>query len=390
MGTAGAAPPSRESNEGASVGVDIVVVVVGSLSPGILMAGARVGAVVEIDAEGGARPRPSERGGASVDDTAAAMLVAVVGAAVPEGLPNNPNEGFGASAFGAAGGASSEVVVGVTVEVRGLVGSVLVTVIAGRVVGAAVLDNPPLPALAFGLAPEAFELVTRALSFSNALASASRFSSILSICRPGIPLAPAGRAHDVRPFCKPDHLGIPPPGVVTPFRAGVLALPPPLGSETAVGRPGVASLMVAGSRRESRFDRPGVVGMEPIMGLGLVGKLELDTPRILPLFHISALPGESPPDPGSFGEHEGNGNLFSLPGSCSSSRPEQDMLDLRLLGLRSGVEGVTICHPRLPCSRASLYSSSVSQVSTKTSITAVASGCTESMGCAEVMSIVSK
>ena len=116
------------------------------------------------------------------------------------------------------------------------------------------------------------------------------------------------------------------------------------------------------------------------MGLGLVGKLVLDTPRILPLFHIKGLPGESPPDPGSFGEHEGNGNLFSLPGS-SSSRTEQDILDLRLPGLRSGVEGVIICHPRLPCSRASLYSSSVSQVSTKTSITAVASGCTESMGC---------
>ena len=132
----------------------------------------------------------------------------------------------------------------------------------------------------------------------------------------------------------PDQLGIPPPGVVVicrtvitvpPFLAGVLGFPAPLESETAVWLPVVNLLVVVedrGSRRESRLDRPGVVGIEPMIGLGLVGRLELDTPRILPLFHISALPGESLPDPVSFGEDEGNGNLFSFPGSCSSSRTE--------------------------------------------------------------------
>ena len=308
-GTGGAAP-SRERNEGASV---VMAVVAKGVSPEMLRAGARVGAAVETDIEGGAKLRLNEGGSPSVDDDedAAVVVAAVVEGAVAVGLPRNPSEGFGASAFGAAGAANNEaavaVAVAVAVSVEGLVGSVLVTVIAGRVVGAAVLNNPPFPELA----PAALESTTRALSFSNALASASRFSSMLSMCRPGMPLAPAGRAHDVRPFCIPDQLGIPPPGVVVscrtvikvpPFRAGVLGCPPPLESEAAVWRPGVVGLAVVDgdSRRESRFERPGVVGIEPMMGLGLVGRLVLDTPRILPLFHISALPGESLPDPGPF------------------------------------------------------------------------------------------
>jgi hypothetical protein len=308
-GPAGGPAPSRENKEDAWV-----LVVEKGFSPGMLMAGASVGAVIEADIEGAARPRPNEGGSASVDE-GAVIVVAVAG----EGrrLPHSPCGGFGASALGAAGGANNGVAVGVTVG--GLVGSGIVTVITGRLVGTAASVNPSLPELA----PAGFELVTRALSLSSTLASASRFSIMLSICRPDMPLAPAGRAHDARPFCIPDQLGIPPPGVVVicrtvitvpPFRAGVL-MPPPLESETAVWRPGVVGLVVVdgGSRRESRFDRPGVVGIEPMMGLGLVGRLELDTPRILPLFHISALPGESPPDPGSFGEHEGNGNLFSFP-----------------------------------------------------------------------------
>lgn len=320
----GAAAPNRESNEGVSV-----LVVVGA-SPVILIAGARVGAVVGAGSEEAAK---SEGGAGSVDEGERAAVTVAVDGAVPGELPNNPIEGFGASILGAAGGANNEVVVGVTSDVEGLIGSVLVTVIAGKVAGAAVLNTPVLPTLSFELTAPAFESVTRALSFSNALASASRFSSMLSLCRPGMPLAPAGRAHDVRPFCMPDQLGMPPPGVVVscrtvitvpPFRAGVLAFPPPPGSETAVWRPGVVGLVMVdgGSRRESRFDRPGVVGMEPMTRVGLVGKLVLETPRILPLFHISALPGESPPDPASFGEHEGNGNLFSLPGSGSSSQTE--------------------------------------------------------------------
>ena len=143
-------------------------------------------------------------------------------------------------------------VVGVTMEVEGFSGSMLVTVIAGgAILVAVVLHSPLLTVLA-----AAFESVTRALSFSSALASASRFSSMLSICRPGMALAPAGRAHDVRPFCMPDQLGMPPPGVVVicrtvitvpPFRAGVLVFPPPLESETVVWRAGVIGF-VGGSR----------------------------------------------------------------------------------------------------------------------------------------------
>ena len=303
-------------------------VVAGGISPVILIAGASVGAVVGAGIEEVAK---SEGGGASVDEERAAVALGAFGRG---GLLKNPIESGGASALGATGGADNEVRVGATFDIEGLIGSVLVTVIAGRVVGATVLKPPALPALAFELTAATFESVTRALSLSNALASASRFSSMLSICRPGMLLAPAGRAQEVRPFCMPDQLGMPPPGVVVscrtvitvppPFRAGVLVLPPPLGSETAVWRPGVVGLVVVdgGSRRESRFDRPGVVGMEPVIRVGLVDKLVLDTPRILPLVHMSALPGESPPDPGSFGESEGNGNLFSLPGSRSSSQTE--------------------------------------------------------------------
>ena len=133
----------------------------------------------------------------------------------------------------------------------------------------------------------------------------------------------------------PDQLGIPRPSLVVItgtvitvqlFFGGVLAFPPSLERETAVWLPVVDSLVVVvvarGAWRESRFDRSVVVGIEPIMGLGLVGRLELDTPGILTLFHISCFPGESLPDPGSFGEYEGNGNLLSFPGSCSSSRTE--------------------------------------------------------------------
>jgi len=309
----GGAAPSRESNEDASV-----LTVAEGFSPVMLMAGASMGAAVGADIAGAARPRPSKGGGASVNE-GAVMVVAAAGGG--RRLPHSP------TALGAAGGANNEVVVGVTAG--GLVGSGIVTVIAGRLVAAVALINPPLPEPA----PTVFESVTRVLSFSSALASASRFSIMLRVCRPSMPLAPGGRAHIARPFCMPDQLGIPPPGVVVscrtvitvpPFRAGVLGFPP-LGSETAVWRTGVVGFVVVvgrGSRRESRFDRLGVVGIEPIIRVGLVGRLELDTPRILPLFHISALPGESLPDPGSFGEHGGNGNLFSLPGSCSSSRTE--------------------------------------------------------------------
>ena len=138
----------------------------------------------------------------------------------------------------------------------------------------------------------------------------------------------------------PDQLGIPPPGVVvicrtmvtvSPFLAGVLGFPPLLESETLVWLPVVIWLPVVvtwvvvvdrGSKKECRFDRPGIMGIEPMMGLGPVGRLEPDTPRILLLFHISALPGESLPGPGLLGELEGNSNLFSFPGTCSSSRTE--------------------------------------------------------------------
>lgn len=305
----GCAVPSCEKNEGAPV-----LVVAGGLSPGMLMAGASRGAVVEADIEGAAGLKPNEGGGASAKD---AVVVVVVAAGEGRRLPHIPCGGFGASTLIAAGGAN-EVVLGITVG--GLGGSGIVTVITGRLVGAAAPINPKLPEPT----PAVFELVTRALSFSSTLASASRFSIMLSICRPCVPLGPVGRAHDARPFCMPDQLGIPPPGVVVicrtvitvpPLRTGVLAF---VESEAAV----VLEVVDGGSGRESRFDRPGVVGIEPMMGVGLVGRLVLDTPRILPLFHISALPGESPPDPGSFGELEGNGNLFSLPGDCSSSRTE--------------------------------------------------------------------
>jgi len=313
---AGGAVPSRENIEGAPI-----LVVTEDLSPGMLMAGASTGAVVGADIEEAAGPRPSKGGGARADDEGAVVVVVAAG----EGR-RLPCRGFGASTWGAAGGLNNEVVVGVTVG--GLGGSGIVTVITGRLVGAAALPNIQL----LEQTPTVFDSVTRALSFSSTLASASRFSIMLSICRPCMPLAPAGRAHNARPFCMPDQLGIPPPGVVVicrtvttvpPLRTGVLAFPAAMESETAVWLPVVVALVVdEGSWRESRFDRPGVVGIELMMGLGLVGTLELDTPRILPLFHISALPGESLPDPGSFGEHDGNGNLFSLPGSCSSSRTE--------------------------------------------------------------------
>ena len=318
---AGCVVSSRENNEGASV-----LVVAGGLSPGRLMAGSSIGAVFGADIEGAAKPRPNEGGGASADDEGAVVIVAAAGEG--RGLLRTPCDGFGASTLGAAGGAN-EVVVDDTTGALG--GSGIVTVMTGRLVGAAALVNPPLSEPA----PATLESVTRALSFSNTLASASRFSIMLSRCRPCMPFPPAWRAHDSRPLCMPDQLGILPPGVVVicrtvitvpPFLAGVLGFPPVLESETAVWLPVVVSLVVVvvdeGARRESRFDRPGVVGIELMTGLGLVGRLELDTPRILPLFHISALPGESLPDPGSFGEDEGNGTLFSFPGSCSSSSTE--------------------------------------------------------------------
>ena len=249
--SAGAADPapSRESKD-----ASVVFIVAGGVSPVILIAGASVGAVVgagikEVGkSEGGGAGAgikevgKSEWGGASVEDEERAAVALV--AFDRGGLLKNPVESVGASALGATGGAENEVRVGATFDIEGLIGSVLVTVIAGRVVGATILKAPVLPALVFELTAATFESVTRALSLSNALASASRFSSMLSICRPGMLLAPTGRAQDVRPFCIPDQLGMPPPGVVVscrtvitvppPFRAGVLVFPPPLGSETAV------------------------------------------------------------------------------------------------------------------------------------------------------------
>ena len=164
---AGGAVPSRENNEGASV-----LVVAGGLSPGRLMAGASIGAVVEADIEGAAKPRLNEGGGASADDEGAVIVVAEAG----EGrrLPLAPCGGFGASTLGAAGGANNEGVVDVTTG--GLGGSGIVTVMTGRLVGAAALVNPPLSEPT----PAALESVTRALSFSSTLASASRFSIMLS------------------------------------------------------------------------------------------------------------------------------------------------------------------------------------------------------------------
>ena len=213
------------------------------------MAGASIGAGVEADIEGAARPGPNEGGGASVDDEGAVVIAEVV-AGEGRRLPYIPCEGFGASTLGAAGGAN-EVLVDVTTG--GLGGSGIVTVMTGRLVGAVALINPPLS----DPAPAAFESVTRALSFSSILASASRFSVMLSLGRPCMPLAPAPRAHICRPFCMPDQLGIPPPGVVVscrtvitvpPFLAGVLGFPPPLESETAVWLPVVDSLVVVVDR----------------------------------------------------------------------------------------------------------------------------------------------
>lgn len=82
-GAAGAAP-CRESSEGTAV-----VVGAEGISPVILMAGARAGAVAEADVEGGARPRPTERGGARVEDSEGVVVIAA-----PGGLPNNPSEGL--------------------------------------------------------------------------------------------------------------------------------------------------------------------------------------------------------------------------------------------------------------------------------------------------------
>ncbi len=183
-GPAGGAVANGENSEGASV-----LVVAGGLSPGRLMAGARIGAVVEADIEGAARPRPNEGGGASADNEGAVVIVVVAA--------DTLCGGFRASTLGAAGGAN-EVLVDVTTG--GLVGSGIVTVMTGRFVGAAALVNPPLSELV----PAAFESVTRALSFSSTLASASRFSVMLNLGRPCMPLAPGGRAHDCRPFCMPE------------------------------------------------------------------------------------------------------------------------------------------------------------------------------------------
>ena len=221
-GPAGGTVPNCENNGGT-----LVLVVAEGLSLERLMAGASTGAVVEADVEGAGRPKPNEESGASVDDEGAVVIV-VVAAGGGRRLPHNPCGGFGASTLGAAGGANNEVLV--DVSTGGLGGSGIVTVMTGRVVGAAAVVNPPLSKPA----PEAFESVTRALSFSSTLASASRFSVMLSLGRPCMPLPPAGRAHDCRPFCMPDQLGIPPPGVVVicrtvpPLFASVLAFPPPL------------------------------------------------------------------------------------------------------------------------------------------------------------------
>ena len=133
------------------------------------MAGANIGAVVEADVEGAARPRPNEGGGASADDEGAVVIVVVVG----EGkrLPHKPCKGFGAFTLGAAGGAN-EVLVDITTG--GLGGSGIVTVMTGRLVGAAALDNPPLSKPA----PAALETVNRVLSFSNTFTSISCLTNL--------------------------------------------------------------------------------------------------------------------------------------------------------------------------------------------------------------------
>ena len=160
------AVPSCENNEGASV-----LAVAGGLSPGKLMVGASIGAVVEADIEGAAKLRPNEGGGASADDEGAFVVVAEAG----EGrrLPLTPCGGFGASTLGAAGGANGVVVDATT---GGLGGPGIATVMAGRLVGATALVNPPLSEPA----PAALDSVTRSLSFSSTFASASRFSIMLS------------------------------------------------------------------------------------------------------------------------------------------------------------------------------------------------------------------
>ena len=56
-GPAGGAVPNHENNGGASV-----LVVAEGLSPEGLLAGANIGAVVEANVEGAARPRPNEGG----------------------------------------------------------------------------------------------------------------------------------------------------------------------------------------------------------------------------------------------------------------------------------------------------------------------------------------
>ena len=116
------------------------------------------------------------------------------------------------------------------------------TVMTGRLVGAAALDN----SLLSEPTPAAFEPVNRMLSFSNTFTSISRLSAMLSLGRPHVPLGPAGRM--------PDQLGIPRPRLVVTctgtvitvplFLGGVLAFPPSLERETAVWLPVVDSLVV--------------------------------------------------------------------------------------------------------------------------------------------------
>ena len=148
------------------------------------MAGASIGAVVEADIEGVAtRMKGGDATSADNEGAVVIVVVVVVAAAAAAGkgrrLPHTTCEGFEATTLGADGGAN-EVLVDVTTG--GLRGSGLVTVMTGRCTGQTPTSRP---------ATAAFESVNRPLSFSSILASASRFSAMLSIGCTYMSLAPA-------------------------------------------------------------------------------------------------------------------------------------------------------------------------------------------------------